>query len=198
MIRITRGVTKQRRYKALLSKTKGFQTRGKNIYRIGLPRFRKSLSYAYRDRRQRKRQFRSFWISQLNSNSLSTAGLPYSLLIEGLKSGGLNFNRKVLYDLSKRLLNNPTLPNSDLSNLFNIIKLKLVRIAFTSEFKKQLGNTLYLSYFSLLEPLLVQDKALVAFNPWPFFNFSKPVLVSKKRVPVSFLYLTSPVLKPLN
>lgn len=198
MIRITRGVTKQRRYKALLAKTKGFQTRGKNIYRIGLPRFRKALSYAYRDRRQRKRQFRSFWISQLNSNSLLAAGLPYSLLIEGLKTSGLNFNRKVLYDSSKKLLNNPTSQDTSLANLFDVIKVKLVRGGFNSGFQKKAGNSFYLFYFSILSALLFENKKSVGFNPWVFFNFSKPVDVKKKALPVSFLYLTSPALKQLN
>ena len=197
MIRIKRGVTKQKRYKALLPKTKGFQTRGKNIYRIGLPRFRKALSYAYRDRRQRKRQFRSFWISQINSNSTLNTGLSYSLLIEGLKVGGLNFNRKALYDLSKKLLNNPTNEAQTLTNLFNTIKLNLVRTAFNSELKDKLGNKFYLSYFSMVQNLLAKKPGVI-FNSWSFFNFNKSVTLQQKNNSVAFLYLPTPIFKPLN
>ncbi len=99
MPRVKRGVTARARHKKVLSQAKGYRGRRKNVYRIAKEAVMKAGQYAYRDRRQRKRQFRSLWIARINA-AARELGLNYSLLINGLKKAEIEVDRKVLADLA--------------------------------------------------------------------------------------------------
>jgi len=99
MPRVKRGVTARARHKKVLSLAKGFRGRRKNVYRIAKEAVMKAGQYAYRDRRQRKRQFRSLWIVRINA-AARDFGLTYSTLINGLKKAAIEVDRKVLSDLA--------------------------------------------------------------------------------------------------
>ena len=86
-------------HKNLLKHAKGFRGRSKNCFRIAIRRVQKSWQYAYRDRRQRKRQFRALWITRINAQSRAN-GLSYSRLINGLKKAEIALDRRVLADLA--------------------------------------------------------------------------------------------------
>jgi large subunit ribosomal protein L20 len=101
MARIKRGVTAKARHKEVLAQAKGYRGRSKNCYRLALRRVEKGLQYAYRDRRNRKRDFRSLWIQRINA-AARMEGLTYGQLIHGLKSAGVEIDRKVLADLAVR------------------------------------------------------------------------------------------------
>jgi large subunit ribosomal protein L20 len=98
-MRVKRGVTRHRRHKKILSQVSGFRgSRGKLIRpaRLALER---SLRFAYRDRRQRKRQFHRLWIVRINAAARAN-GLSYSRFINGLKTAGVEVDRKMLADLA--------------------------------------------------------------------------------------------------
>ena len=78
---------------------KGYQGRNKNCYRIAVQKVQKALQYNYRDRRVRRREFRSLWIVRLNA-AVREMGLKYSTFIDKLKKAGINLNRKMLADLA--------------------------------------------------------------------------------------------------
>ena len=99
MPRVKRGVTARARHKKVLVQAKGFRGRRKNVYRIAKQAVMKAGQYAYRDRRQRKRQFRALWIARINAGA-RICGTTYSRLINGLKLADVNINRKVLADLA--------------------------------------------------------------------------------------------------
>jgi large subunit ribosomal protein L20 len=101
MARIKRGVTAKARHKEVLAQAKGYQGRSKNCYRLALRRVEKGLQYAYRDRRNRKRDFRSLWIQRINA-AARLEGLTYGQMIYGLKTAGVEIDRKVLADLAVR------------------------------------------------------------------------------------------------
>jgi large subunit ribosomal protein L20 len=101
MARIKRGVTAKARHKEVLAQAKGYRGRSKNCYRIALRRVEKGLQYAYRDRRNRKRDFRALWIQRINA-AARLEGLTYGRMIHGLKSAGVEIDRKVLADLAVR------------------------------------------------------------------------------------------------
>jgi large subunit ribosomal protein L20 len=101
MARVTRGVTSKARHKKVLARAKGFQGRNKNCYRIAIQRVEKALQYAYRDRRNRKRDFRALWIQRINA-AARQEGLTYGRMIHGLKTAGIEIDRKVLADLAVR------------------------------------------------------------------------------------------------
>jgi large subunit ribosomal protein L20 len=101
MARIKRGVTAKARHKEVLAQAKGYRGRSKNCYRLAVRRVEKGLQYAYRDRRNRKRDFRSLWIQRINAAARSE-GLTYGQMIHGLKSAGVEIDRKVLADLAVR------------------------------------------------------------------------------------------------
>jgi large subunit ribosomal protein L20 len=101
MARIKRGVTAKARHKEVLAQAKGYRGRSKNCYRLALRRVEKGLQYAYRDRRNRKRDFRSLWIQRINA-AARMEGLTYGQMIHGLKSAGVEIDRKVLADLAVR------------------------------------------------------------------------------------------------
>jgi len=95
MARVKRGVTTHARHKKVLDQSKGFFGRSSTNYRIALERLEKSLQYAYRDRRVRKREFRALWIQRINA-AVREQGLTYSVFINGLKRAGIELDRKVL------------------------------------------------------------------------------------------------------
>ena len=95
MARVKRGVTTHARHKKVLELSKGFVGRSSTSYRIALERLEKALQYAYRDRRVKKREFRSLWIQRINA-AVREHGLTYSQFIFGLKQAGLELDRKVL------------------------------------------------------------------------------------------------------
>ena len=95
MARVKRGVTTHARHKKVLKASKGFRGRSSTNYRIALQRLEKSLQYAYRDRRQKKRDFRGLWIQRINA-AVREHGITYSRFIAGLKAAGIEMDRKVL------------------------------------------------------------------------------------------------------
>ena len=99
MPRVKRGVTARARHKKVLSQAKGYRGRRKNVYRIATQAVMKAGQYAYRDRRQRKRQFRTLWIARINA-AARELGLTYSVFMNGLKKAAIEIDRKVLADLA--------------------------------------------------------------------------------------------------
>lgn len=99
MPRVKRGVTARARHKKVLNLAKGFRGRRKNVWRIANEAVMKAGQYAYRDRRQRKRQFRSLWIARINA-AARELGLTYSVFMNGLKKAAIDMDRKVLADLA--------------------------------------------------------------------------------------------------
>ncbi len=88
MPRVKRGVTARARHKKVLDKAKGYRGRRKNVYRIAKEAVMKAGQYAYRDRRQRKRQFRALWIARINA-AAREVGLTYSRFMNGLKKASI-------------------------------------------------------------------------------------------------------------
>lgn len=99
MPRVKRGFVARRRRKKVLKMAKGYYGSKSKLYRIANQQVMKSLQYAYRDRRQRKRDFRKLWITRINAAARAN-GLSYSRFINGLKNAGVGVNRKVLADLA--------------------------------------------------------------------------------------------------
>ena len=95
MARVKRGTTTHARHKKVLKQSKGFVGRSSTNYRIALERLEKSLQYAYRDRRVKKREFRALWIQRINA-AVREHGITYSRFIAGLKLTGIEMDRKVL------------------------------------------------------------------------------------------------------
>ena len=95
MARVKRGTTTHARHKKVLKQSKGFYGRTSTTYRAALERLEKSLQYAYRDRRVKKREFRALWIQRINA-AAREHGLTYSRFINGLKKAGIEMDRKVL------------------------------------------------------------------------------------------------------
>ncbi len=99
MSRVKRGVTARARHKKVLAKAKGYYGARKNVYRVATQAVTKAGQYAYRDRRQRKRQFRSLWITRINA-AARQFDISYSRLINGLQKASVEVDRKVLADLA--------------------------------------------------------------------------------------------------
>lgn len=99
MPRVKRGVTARARHKKVLEQAKGYRGRRKNVYRVAKEAVMKAGQYAYRDRRQRKRQFRALWIARINAGAREF-GLTYSRFMNGLKKAAIDIDRKVLADLA--------------------------------------------------------------------------------------------------
>src|SRR5271156_1798337 len=95
MARVKRGTTTHARHKKVLKASKGFYGRTSTTYRAALERLEKSLQYAYRDRRVKKREFRALWIQRINA-AVRQHGLTYSRFIDGLGKAGIEIDRKVL------------------------------------------------------------------------------------------------------
>ncbi|MFP4080757.1 MAG: 50S ribosomal protein L20 [Ectothiorhodospira sp.] len=99
MPRVKRGVTAHAKHKKVLKKAKGYYGARRNVYRVATQAVTKAGQYAYRDRRQRKRQFRALWITRINA-AARQFDLSYSRLINGLNKAGIEIDRKVLADLA--------------------------------------------------------------------------------------------------
>jgi large subunit ribosomal protein L20 len=101
MARVSRGVTAKARHKKVLKKAKGYYGARSRTYRTARQAVFKAGQYAYRDRRNRKRDFRSLWITRINA-AAKAQGMSYSSLMNGLKKAGIELDRKVLADLAVR------------------------------------------------------------------------------------------------
>ncbi|HLG87316.1 MAG TPA: 50S ribosomal protein L20 [Alphaproteobacteria bacterium] len=99
MARVKRGVTAHARHKKVLELAKGYRGRGSKAYRVALEKVEKGLRYAYRDRRNKKREFRALWIQRINAGARQN-GLTYSQFMDGLKKSGIEVDRKVLSDIA--------------------------------------------------------------------------------------------------
>jgi large subunit ribosomal protein L20 len=99
MARVKRGVVAKARHKKVLDQAKGYYGARSKIYRVAKQAVIKAGQYAYRDRRQKKRQFRSLWIARINAGAREN-GISYSRLINGLHKAGVEVDRKILADLA--------------------------------------------------------------------------------------------------
>jgi large subunit ribosomal protein L20 len=99
MPRVKRGTVARARHKKVLKQAKGFRGRRKNVYRVAKQAVMKAGQYAYRDRRQKKRQFRALWIARINA-AVRELGMSYSVFMAGLKRANIDIDRKVLADLA--------------------------------------------------------------------------------------------------
>ena len=99
MPRVKRGVTARARHKKILALAKGYRGRRKNVYRVAKQAVMKAGQYAYRDRRNKKRDFRRLWIARINA-ATRELGLTYSQFINGMNKAGITLDRKVLADIA--------------------------------------------------------------------------------------------------
>ncbi len=99
MSRVKRGVTAHRRHQKVLKQAKGYYGARSRVYRVAKQAVTKAGQYAYRDRRVKKRTFRTLWIARINAGARAE-GISYSQLIAGLKKAGINLDRRVLSDLA--------------------------------------------------------------------------------------------------
>ena len=99
MVRVLRGVTAKARHKRVLKRAKGYYGRRKNVFRVAVQAVERSMQYAYRDRRNRKRDFRGLWIQRINAG-VRMYGITYSQFINGLKKATIQIDRKVLAELA--------------------------------------------------------------------------------------------------
>ena len=99
MARVKRGVVGRSRHKKVLKKAKGYYGARRKVFRVANQAVTKAGQYAYRDRRQRKRQFRALWITRINA-AARIHGMSYSRLIDGLNKAGIEIDRKVLADVA--------------------------------------------------------------------------------------------------
>jgi large subunit ribosomal protein L20 len=99
MPRVKRGVQARARHKKIMAQAKGYFGRRKNVFRVAKQAVIKAGQYAYRDRRQRKRQFRALWIARINA-AARECGMSYSRMINGLSKAGVAIDRKVLADIA--------------------------------------------------------------------------------------------------
>lgn len=99
MPRVKRGVVARASHKKILDLAKGYRGRRKNVYRIAKQAVMKAGQYSYRDRRQKKRQFRTLWIARINA-AAREQGMTYSVFMNGLKKASIEVDRKVLSDIA--------------------------------------------------------------------------------------------------
>ncbi|HKJ60527.1 MAG TPA: 50S ribosomal protein L20 [Hyphomicrobiales bacterium] len=99
MARVKRGVVARRRHKKVLSRAKGYYNARRKVFRVAKQAVTKALQYSYIGRKQKKRQFRSLWITRINA-AARQHGLSYSRLMNGLKKAGITMDRKVLADIA--------------------------------------------------------------------------------------------------
>lgn len=99
MARIKRGVTQHARHKKILKMAKGYRGRSSTCYRIALQRVEKALVYAYKDRRNKKRNFRALWIQRINA-AVREMDMTYSVFMNGVNKAGIEVDRKVMADLA--------------------------------------------------------------------------------------------------
>ena len=99
MARVKRGVQAKARHKKVLKEAKGYYGARRKVYRVAKQAVTKAGQYSYRDRRQRKRQFRALWIARINAGAREN-GMSYSVLMNGLKKAAVEIDRKVLSDIA--------------------------------------------------------------------------------------------------
>ncbi len=99
MARVKRGVTSRAKHKKVLKAVKGQWGRRKNTIRVARQAMEKSMQYAYRDRRNKKREFKSLWIQRINAG-VRAEGLTYSKFINGLNKSGIKLDRKILAEIA--------------------------------------------------------------------------------------------------
>ena len=99
MSRVKRGLTAHARHKKILDMAKGYRGRNKNVFRVAVEKVEKGLQYAYRDRKAKKRSFRSLWIQRINA-ATRIHDMTYSRFISGLIKAGIELDRKVLADIA--------------------------------------------------------------------------------------------------
>jgi large subunit ribosomal protein L20 len=99
MPRVKRGVTARASHKKVIARAKGFRGRRNNVFRIANEAVMRAGQYAYRDRRNKKRDFRSLWITRINA-AVREHGLSYSVFMNGLKKAAILVDRKVLADIA--------------------------------------------------------------------------------------------------
>ena len=99
MPRVKRGVTSRAKHKKVLKAVKGQWGRRKNTIRVARQAMEKSMQYAYRDRRNKKREFKSLWIQRINAG-VRSEGLTYSKFINGLSKSGIKLDRKILAEIA--------------------------------------------------------------------------------------------------
>lgn len=102
MPRVKRGVTARARHKKVMKAAKGYYGARSRVYRVAVQAVTKAGQYAYRDRRQKKRQFRQLWIARINAAARQN-GLSYSRLIDGLKKASIEIDRKILSDIAVQI-----------------------------------------------------------------------------------------------
>ncbi len=105
MPRVKRGVTSRASHKKVIARAKGFRGRRNNVFRIANEAVMRAGQYAYRDRRNKKRDFRSLWITRINA-AVREHGLSYSVFMNGLRKAAIVVDRKVLADIA--VLDKPT------------------------------------------------------------------------------------------
>ena len=99
MARVKRGVTSKAKHKKVLKAVKGQWGRRKNTIRVAKQAMEKAMQYAYRDRRNKKRDFKSLWIQRINAG-VRAEGLTYSKFIHGLNKSGIKIDRKILAEIA--------------------------------------------------------------------------------------------------
>ena len=99
MSRVKRGVIAHARHKKILKLAKGYRGRNKNVFRVAVKKVEKALQYAYRDRKCKKREFRSLWINRINAGCRLN-GISYSVFMGEVHKANIGLNRKVLADLA--------------------------------------------------------------------------------------------------
>ena len=99
MSRVKRGVTSRAKHKKILKAVKGQWGRRKNTIRVARQAMEKAMQYAYRDRRNKKREFKSLWIQRINAG-VRSEGLTYSKFINGLSKSGIKIDRKILAEIA--------------------------------------------------------------------------------------------------
>ena len=99
MARVKRGVTSRAKHKKVLKAVKGQYGRRKNTIRVAKQAYEKAMQYAYRDRRNKKRDFKSLWIQRINAG-VRAEGLTYSKFINGLSKSGIKLDRKILAEIA--------------------------------------------------------------------------------------------------
>ena len=99
MARVSRGVTARAKHKKIIKRAKGYYGRRKNVYRVAVQAVEKSMQYAYRDRKNRKRDFRGLWIQRINAG-VRLHGFTYSQFVNGLQKATIEIDRKILAELA--------------------------------------------------------------------------------------------------
>ena len=111
MARVKRGVTAHARHKKVIKQAKGYRGRRKNTFKVAKQAVEKSMQYAYRDRRVKKREFRSLWNQRINAGA-RIHGISYSVFMNGLKKLNIDLDRKILADLATVSYTHLTLPTN--------------------------------------------------------------------------------------